>query len=215
MSQINHLSRSFELVLLMNCQHSQSQPRPRFRTLAFNRDRGRLMWLPFAMMISHHYLSFVFLSLTLAFIGQAQDIKLSTDIKGVPSRIAFGSCADHEQPQPILRDVVARQPDVFIYLGDNIYGDTEDMEVLKGNTASSGPSQRFKLFVALCPRWLSGTITIMAPMMRGKSIPRNKTAVESSSTFGRCRSKAPGDRILVSITATYFRRTTVPCKLSC
>lgn len=109
------------------------------------------MWLPFAMMISHHYLSFAFLSLTLAFIGQAQDIKLSTDIKGVPSRIAFGSCADHEQPQPILRDVVARQPDVFIYLGDNIYGDTEDMEVLKGKYSQLGSKPEFQALRAAVP----------------------------------------------------------------
>ncbi len=50
----------------------------------------------------------------------------------LPARIAFGSCADQERPQPILREVVARDPELFIYLGDNIYGDTEDMNVLEG-----------------------------------------------------------------------------------
>lgn len=48
----------------------------------------------------------------------------------LPRRIAFGSCADQERPQPILEEVVRRNPELFIYLGDNIYGDTEDMGLL-------------------------------------------------------------------------------------
>jgi len=46
-------------------------------------------------------------------------------------KIAFGSCAHQDEPQPILSLVVAQQPDLFIYLGDNIYGDTEDMKILQ------------------------------------------------------------------------------------
>ncbi len=47
------------------------------------------------------------------------------------SRIAFGSCAEEDRPQPILNLVVKHRPDVFVYLGDNIYGDTQDTSVLK------------------------------------------------------------------------------------
>lgn len=47
------------------------------------------------------------------------------------TRIAFGSCSDQAKPQPVLRLVVARRPDVFVYLGDNIYGDSEDPAELK------------------------------------------------------------------------------------
>ena len=46
-------------------------------------------------------------------------------------KIAFGSCGSQEHPLPIFDDVVKHQPDVFIFLGDNIYGDTEDMDVLR------------------------------------------------------------------------------------
>lgn len=45
--------------------------------------------------------------------------------------IAFGSCGSQEHPLPIFNDVVKHEPDVFIFLGDNIYGDTEDMEILR------------------------------------------------------------------------------------
>lgn len=47
------------------------------------------------------------------------------------TRITFGSCAHQDKAQPILDSVVARQPDLFIYLGDNIYGDTRDMQKLR------------------------------------------------------------------------------------
>jgi len=46
------------------------------------------------------------------------------------SKIAFGSCSSENREQPILNAVAAKRNDVFVYLGDNIYGDTEDMNVL-------------------------------------------------------------------------------------
>ena len=41
------------------------------------------------------------------------------------SRIAFGSCAKHWQPQPIWDAVIGQAPDLWLFLGDNIYGDTD------------------------------------------------------------------------------------------
>ena len=46
-------------------------------------------------------------------------------------KIAFGSCASQTQELPIFNNVVNHQPDIFIFLGDNIYGDTKDMQELK------------------------------------------------------------------------------------
>ena len=40
-------------------------------------------------------------------------------------RIAFGSCAKHWQPQPIWDQVIAAEPDLFLYIGDAIYADTD------------------------------------------------------------------------------------------
>jgi len=45
-------------------------------------------------------------------------------------RIAFGSCSHQDKPQPIWNEVLASSPDLFIFLGDNIYGDSDDPEVL-------------------------------------------------------------------------------------
>jgi len=48
------------------------------------------------------------------------------------TRIAFGSCCRQDRPQPIWDAIVAAQPQVWVFLGDNIYGDTEDMAVMRG-----------------------------------------------------------------------------------
>ncbi|MFZ8928065.1 MAG: alkaline phosphatase D family protein [Pseudohongiellaceae bacterium] len=45
-------------------------------------------------------------------------------------RIAFGSCVHQDKPQLIWDAVLDNQPDLFIFLGDNIYGDSDDPDVL-------------------------------------------------------------------------------------
>lgn len=47
------------------------------------------------------------------------------------TRIAFGSCNRVELPQPLWNPIMAHKPDLWIWLGDNIYGDTTNMDVLK------------------------------------------------------------------------------------
>ncbi len=47
------------------------------------------------------------------------------------TRIAFGSCATQDDPQPIWRSILAVNPQLFLFIGDNIYGDTEDMEEMR------------------------------------------------------------------------------------
>ena len=38
-------------------------------------------------------------------------------------KIAFGSCADEEKPQPIWSTIIQYKPQLFLFLGDNVYGD--------------------------------------------------------------------------------------------
>ena len=74
----------------------------------------------------------------------------------LPARIAFGSCGHQDKPQPILRTVCQQQPDLFIYLGDNIYGDTKDMQVLKEKyqtLAAKSEFQELRQAVPLLSVW--------------------------------------------------------------
>jgi alkaline phosphatase D len=47
------------------------------------------------------------------------------------TRLAFGSCAEQSKPQPVWDAVLAAQPQAFVFLGDNIYGDTRELAVLE------------------------------------------------------------------------------------
>lgn len=47
-------------------------------------------------------------------------------------KIAFGSCYNpRDKRDAIFEGILSHQPDLFVFLGDNIYGDTKDMAVLK------------------------------------------------------------------------------------
>jgi alkaline phosphatase D len=46
-------------------------------------------------------------------------------------KIVIGSCLHQDKPQPIWRPINQENADLFVLLGDNVYGDTEDMEILK------------------------------------------------------------------------------------
>lgn len=57
------------------------------------------------------------------------------DANAPVTRIAFGSCSRETLPQPLWRQVAAARPDVWVWLGDNIYGDTSDMAVMRAKYA--------------------------------------------------------------------------------
>lgn len=61
---------------------------------------------------------------------KAARAKTADDLKGPLTKIAFGSCCIHDGPQPIWDVIAENKPDVFLFIGDNIYADTEDMAVM-------------------------------------------------------------------------------------
>ncbi|MDX2135689.1 MAG: alkaline phosphatase D family protein [Saprospiraceae bacterium] len=58
--------------------------------------------------------------------------------------IAFGSCGHEDKPWPILDTALLYRPDMFIFLGDNIYGDTKDMSVLQAKYRQLGEKPEFQ-----------------------------------------------------------------------
>ena len=89
-------------------------------------------------------ISLTFLLLCLGCSGpknqKVKPIKTKTTI----SKIAFGSCSKEYKDQPILETVLSKDPDLFIYLGDNIYGDSRDMSVLKNKYDLLGAKEEFQ-----------------------------------------------------------------------
>ncbi|WP_425997779.1 alkaline phosphatase D family protein [Caulobacter sp. DWR1-3-2b1] len=60
------------------------------------------------------------------------------------TRIAFGSCAKQDKDQPIWEAIFAAKPDLFVFLGDNIYADTRDPKVMAAKYAALAAKPHFK-----------------------------------------------------------------------
>ena len=60
------------------------------------------------------------------------------------TRISFGSCAHHDKEQPMLRVAAGLQPDAFVYLGDNIYGDSREMDTLRAKYSKLAAKPEFQ-----------------------------------------------------------------------
>lgn len=60
------------------------------------------------------------------------------------TKISFGSCSHENDPQPLLNVAAGLKPDVFVYLGDNIYGDTRNMDTLKAKYAKLAAKPEFQ-----------------------------------------------------------------------
>jgi alkaline phosphatase D len=45
------------------------------------------------------------------------------------ARIAFGSCADQNRPQPFWEPILAAAPELMLMIGDNVYGDVSSGEM--------------------------------------------------------------------------------------
>jgi predicted O-methyltransferase YrrM/dienelactone hydrolase len=67
------------------------------------------------------------------------------------SRILFGSCTKQDRPMPIFKMIVAQQPELFVFLGDNIYADTADMDVMRAKYAKLKNNAGFAKLMKTCP----------------------------------------------------------------
>ena len=59
-------------------------------------------------------------------------------------KIAFGSCGHQDKPIPLFNDIAAQSPDVFIFLGDNVYGDTKNARVLQRKYAQLSAKESYQ-----------------------------------------------------------------------
>lgn len=67
-------------------------------------------------------------------------LSVSGEVEEPPlTRIAFGSCANQSEPQPIWKAVLDFDPQLFIWLGDNIYADKKRPARVIGKDRTYGP----------------------------------------------------------------------------
>lgn len=85
-------------------------------------------------------------------VGPMEVIHAQTGV----SKIAFGSCGHQNRSLSIFNTIVSHKPDLFVFLGDNVYGDTKNMDTLKAIYAKLGnkPSyQNLKKNVPIIATW--------------------------------------------------------------
>lgn len=74
----------------------------------------------------------------------------------LPRRIAFGSCADATLPLDTLDVATSLEPELFLWLGDNVYADTADPLVMRQKyleLASTGEFERLSSQAPMIATW--------------------------------------------------------------
>jgi alkaline phosphatase D len=88
------------------------------------------------------------LLLVLLFLTQ---VTSSLGQNGKLDRIAFGSCNRQDAPQPLWKPILADRPDLWIWMGDNIYGDSRFMDTLSAKYALQNSNPDYQLLKASTP----------------------------------------------------------------
>lgn len=65
--------------------------------------------------------------------------------------IAFGSCNKQDLDQPLWPLIQQNKPDLWVWLGDIIYADTEDMEVMKAKYEKQKQNENYASFAQTVP----------------------------------------------------------------
>jgi len=71
---------------------------------------------------------------------------LPLDQTKVISKIAFGSCNRQNKKQTIWKTIKKEAPNFFIFLGDNVYADTENMKRMRSRYGDLWTNPKFKSF---------------------------------------------------------------------
>lgn len=66
-------------------------------------------------------------------------------------RIAFGSCSHETSEEQLWKEVINTKPDVWIWGGDNVYGDTHNMDVLAQKYNHQKHNTDYQQLLKTCP----------------------------------------------------------------
>lgn len=75
-----------------------------------------------------HFFSFFILLITLILNGCAHKPSNVAPLDDDVFTLAFASCARQTEPQPIWNEIAKVNPEVFLYIGDNVYADVYEVD---------------------------------------------------------------------------------------
>jgi alkaline phosphatase D len=85
------------------------------------------------------------------FLASSSPQSWGQDLTHPPNRIMFGSCLNPRKPHPILSLIPGLGPDLFLFLGDNVYADTARPETMKRRYDELRRSSGFRGLRDACP----------------------------------------------------------------
>lgn len=65
--------------------------------------------------------------------------------------IAFGSCNHEYDEQPLWGPIISNEPDLWVWLGDNIYGDTDSMPLLRAKYEQQNANLDYQKLKSIAP----------------------------------------------------------------
>ena len=80
----------------------------------------------------------------------APQMAMAKDEKAI-TKIAWGSCANQDKEQKIWDAISERNPELFLFIGDNIYADTRDPQIMAQKYQKLANIPEFKKFRAKTP----------------------------------------------------------------
>lgn len=104
---------------------------------------------------------------------------------------AFGSCNRETSPQPLWDVILKDQPNLWIWLGDNIYGDTHDMDVLKEKYQIQNDNPDYKRFAAKVPLIGTWDDHDYGKNDAGKYYPRKQESQQLALDFLKVPAESP------------------------
>ena len=111
------------------------------------------------------------------------------------STIAFGSCAREDREQPIWESIVAQRPELFLFIGDNVYVDIPEPPTSMGDFAAAyralAAKPGYQLLLATCPILATWDDHDFGLNDSGVEFPLKKGAQQMLLTFFEERADSP------------------------
>jgi alkaline phosphatase D len=99
------------------------------------------------------------------------------------SRIAFGSCMNQARPAPMWDTIVAARPELFLFIGDNIYADTTDMAVMREKYGTLGAMPGYQALLKTCPLMATWDDHDLGENDAGADYPKKAESQQEFLTF--------------------------------
>ena len=97
----------------------------------------------------------LFLCLLLSSLTHADELTHQTIPNDNPemtlSKFAYGACWKPTHSQAHWPVILANKPQLWLWLGDNIYGDTQDMEIMRKKYGQLGATEGYQNLAKSCP----------------------------------------------------------------